>query len=125
MNTVEEYISICRPEHQEKLIRIQRLILSCSPHIVEKIRYKIPFYDYYGRMLCYLNPLKNGNIDLGFCQGNCLSDAHGVLQVKNRTQIRSIEITELTPDDEVLRETLHEALLVNEILQNEKKKKKK
>ncbi|MBX7242245.1 MAG: DUF1801 domain-containing protein [Bacteroidia bacterium] len=125
MKTVNAYIDQCSPVHQEKLIRIQQIILSCSPVIEEKIRYKIPFYDYYGRMLCYLNPLKNGNIDLGFCQGNLMSDYHKVLEVKNRSQIRSIEITEDFPDDAILRETLHEALLINEFLYQEKKKRKK
>ena len=125
MKTVSEYIAFASAEHQPKLEWISAIILACSPLIEEKIRYKIPFYDYCGRMFCYLNPLKNGNVDLGFCQGALLSNENGILETKNRTQIRTVEIDALDSGLQILlMETLQEALVVNEMLETEKKKKK-
>jgi hypothetical protein len=90
-----------------------------------KIRYKIPFYD--GQSwICYLNPLKDGNIELAFTRGNELSNAQSILKSKNRKQVYSVEFKKLEDIPfEVIHEIIHEAILLDEVKPYESKRKSK
>lgn len=79
-----------------------------------KITYKIPFY-YKKSWICYLNPLKNGAIELAFTRGNELSNAQGLLQRKGRKQVRGIDLQNMGRIPvEPIEEIIHEAILLDE-----------
>ncbi len=80
------------------------------PGITLKERYKLPFY--YGRSwICYLNPLKDGSVELAFTRGIELSNRHGILEAKGRKQIAGIVCRQLQGDQvELVLDTLYEAI---------------
>ena len=45
MTPVEQYISDCPPEHQERLHAVRDAIRSAAPHLQEKIAYGMPAYS--------------------------------------------------------------------------------
>lgn len=123
MQEVDDYLA-AQPEPLARIMsRIRSMILSQGPGIEEKFSFKIPFYYYSGWMV-YLTTYKGG-VDMSFVRGFELSDAHGRLEVRNRTLIKSIHIRpdEKFPED-VIRETLMEAMILNELAAEAKKKKK-
>lgn len=89
---------------------------------MEKMRYKIPFYDHKS-WVCYLNPVKNGGVELAFVRGNQLSNDQGLLQANNRKQIRGITMFKVAeiPEREIL-EIVQEALILDESLKRASRK---
>jgi hypothetical protein len=83
------------------------------PGMVMKERYKLPFY--YGRSwICYLNPVKNDAVELAFTRGNELSNAHRILDFRDRKQIAGIVCTELAALPwPAIRDTLFEAIALD------------
>lgn len=75
-----------------------------------KERYKLPFY--FGRSwICYLNPLKDGSVELAFTRGNELSNVHGILTHGSRKQIAGVVFQQLGDISfDLVRDTLYEAL---------------
>jgi hypothetical protein len=107
---------------------LQRLhdILAQHPGVTGKIRFKVPFY-YRKSWICYLNPLKNGGVELCFLRGNELSNEQDLLDAKGRKQVygveyRAAEDIRSTLLDEVLQEAL---LLDEEVAYASKRSKKK
>jgi hypothetical protein len=68
--TVERYIASLDSQRRKLAQPLREIILSASPNISESLKFKIPFYNYFG-LLCYINPVKSG-IALGFCNGAML-----------------------------------------------------
>ena len=67
MNPIEEYFLKQREPLQSVLLYLRQVIFETLPDIEEKYKYKIPFYYYNGKSLCYLNILKNTNyVDFAF-----------------------------------------------------------
>ncbi len=98
---------------QAVMLHLHHLIAS-FPELTGKIRYKIPFY-YRKSWICYLNPLKDGGVELAFPRGNELSNEQGLLQANGRRQVRGAvfyDTNEIT--DETLLEILSEAVLLDE-----------
>jgi hypothetical protein len=120
MTEVSLFIAEQPEENRAILYRLQRIILDSAPQIEEKLSYKIPFYYYYGR-LCYLNPHRHG-VDIGFCRGFALANETGLLESKNRAEVKTITYPAAdTIAEKPLREILQEALIVNEwYIQNKK-----
>ncbi len=107
-------------DHYDILETLRRIILSCSDHIQETIRYNTPFYDYKG-MFLYLS-LNKKYIYVAFVQGILMSDEDGAFALNNLKQIRQIHYRSVKDiDEEVLRKYIFEALLI----QDEKQKMKK
>ncbi|MBI1192562.1 MAG: hypothetical protein GC205_05240 [Bacteroidetes bacterium] len=81
--------------------------------LIDKIRFRIPFY--YGRTwICYMNPLKNGNVELAFIRGHELSNAQGLLESKGRKQICGIELQQVSAIPvKALNEIVQEAILLD------------
>jgi hypothetical protein len=79
-----------------------------------KIRFKIPFY--YGRTwICYLNPLKNGKIELVFIRGNELSNDQNILNHKDRKQVSGVEFENLADIKNCpIWDVIQEAILLDE-----------
>lgn len=100
------------------------MILSQGPGIEEKFSFKVPFYYYSGWMV-YITTHKGG-VDMSFVRGFELSDAHDRLEKRNRTQIKSLHIRPEEPfPEDVIRETLMEAMILNELAAEAKSKKKR
>lgn len=109
MNEVENFIYEKEGAQRELLMYFHSLFTD-RLGLTAKIRYKIPFY-YQKSWICYLNPKKDGKLDLAFIRANELSNASGLLQAKDRKQIASIELDPHTeiPEEAIL-EIMTEAL---------------
>jgi hypothetical protein len=126
MNASEEYI-LNQPEHYVPILRrIRNIVLSTAPGIEEKIRFGVPFFDYFGWM-CYLSPLKNNKgVYIAFLRGFELSNEQGILEANGRVMVKSITYSHQNDIKEgPLREIIQEALLLNEEHHQEKKKRNK
>jgi hypothetical protein len=115
MNAVENYIANCDGEGALILSFLHELIIE-KGDLTPKLKYGIPFY-YRKSWICYLNPLKNGGVELAFPRGNELSNIQGLLMDKGRKQVFGIELhsIETTPIDSII-ELINEAILLDETI---------
>lgn len=99
---------------QRALLNYFHNLLTKEVGLLDKIRYKIPFYDHKS-WICYLNPKKDGGVELAFVKGNQLSNEQGLLQAHHRKQIRGITFYKVVeiPEREIL-EIIQEALILDE-----------
>ncbi len=112
MNPVEAFIIDLEGNQKEIMLYLHSLLENLN--LQSKIRYRIPFY--YGKSwVCYLNPKKNDAIEMAFLRGNELSNSQGILSFNGRKQVSGIMLTcvEDIPN-ELLDEVLQEALLLDE-----------
>lgn len=122
---VESYIDDLEPWMQKQFSHARKLLLSFS-HLTEKMRYGgIPFYDYKGMML-YMCIFQKTKLAIGFCNGYMMSDEAGVLRAdEGQTQIKHWFLEKDKKIDEVLlSQYIHEAMLINDFIADQKKKKK-
>ncbi|MDJ1468456.1 DUF1801 domain-containing protein [Xanthocytophaga flava] len=120
--TVLDYIYEQPKELQSILLTLRHLILDSSPQVQEHFD-GVPFYTYH-RLFCYLNITKT-HVTLGMCQGRNLSNEQGIL-TGNGKQVKHIVVKSLqTIPTTSIREILQEALLVNELHEETKKRKKR
>ena len=113
MNDIEAYLSDLDSPQQEMMDYLHQLITS-YPEVTAKIRYKIPFY-YRRSWICYLNPTKDGGVELAFTRGNELSNEQGLLDARGRKQVSGVVFYQLKDIPEaVLYEVLQEAFLLDE-----------
>ena len=112
MNKVEQFIYQREGQQREIMVFLHKLLSDLG--LQSKIRYRIPFYDRLS-WICYLNPIKNSGVELAFIRGNELSNNHEILNFKERKQVAGISIYNLRELDlNKLRETIHEAILLDE-----------
>ncbi len=126
MNSSENYI-LNQPEiYQPVFKKLRQIVLQSAPGIEEKLRYGIPFFDYYGWM-CYLSPLKNNKgVYIAFLKGFELSNIQGILEANGRSMVKSVTYTHVNEiDEKMLNEILQEALFLNETLYKQKISKKR
>lgn len=90
---IENYIERQTPENQVILYVLRDLILSINPLIEERFSYKIPFYFFNKKSLCYLTVNKKGVVDLGFTKGYLMSDMFNALQSLHLKQVRHLKFT--------------------------------
>ena len=123
MSPAELFISEKEGEQQAILDLLHNLLIG-FPEMEDKIRYKIPFY-YRRSWICYLNPLKDGGVELAFTRANELSNESGILDFKNRKQIAGITINRVEdiPMEEISA-VIMEALLLDETVPYNVRKKK-
>lgn len=108
---------------RDTLLHLHELITS-FPEVTGKIRYKIPFYDRRS-WICYLNPIKDDRVELAFTRGNELSNEQGLLEARGRKQIRGVIFASVEEiPDEVVLEVLQEALLLDEEVPYQSKRKR-
>lgn len=113
MNDIEAYIAELDGPQQEVMDYLHRLMAS-YPEVTAKIRYKIPFY-YRRSWICYLNPTKDGGVELAFTRGNELSNEQGLLDARGRKQVSGAVFYQLKDiPEEALHEVLQEAFLLDE-----------
>ena len=113
MSPVEDFIYQYEGRQREVLLHLHHWFVE-ELGLDDKIRFKIPFY--YGKSwVCYMNPAKEGHIELAFVRGNELSNSHGILKSNGRKQVRSIDITDVSSIPQpALDETIQEALWLDE-----------
>ena len=113
---MEDVLSfIERYEGQQRMIlEYFRNIFVEELGLTEKIRFKIPFF-FNRSWICYLNPVKNNGVDLSFLRGNELSNIQGLLEAKDRVQVRSITFYQLeNVPRSLVDEIIQEAILLDE-----------
>jgi hypothetical protein len=108
MSPVDHYIESKEGTAKELLMVLHDYFLSLN--LQPKMRYKIPFYD--GKSwIIFLNTTKHNTINLGFIRGNEIEDIYGILEVKKRKQVRTIEFGSLADlEKEGWRETIFLAI---------------
>ena len=111
--------------------RLRELVLECLPLAVEKPYYGlgVPYYSRH-RQICYIFPSSalygsEGNeqdrksVTLGFCQGNRMSGASGLLKAERRKQVRVIYFYNVSDvNDEEIRALLFEASMIDDSFGN-------
>lgn len=121
MTEVDAYFSSCSKEQKRILLPLHDYLVSL-PGVEAKIRFKIPFY-YRFSWVCYLNPLKNGNVEFCFLHGQKLSNEQGLLKNKGRKMISGIELDPSPFELDRLVEVIQEAFYLDELIAKEKKRK--
>ena len=119
MDDVAFFIDQQNDKQRELLLYFHHL-LTAELELTDKIRYKIPFY--YGKSwICYLNPNKNGSVELAFIRGNELSNEQGLLEDKGRKQVKSATFSDKSKIPEsLIREIIHEAIILDETVKYKK-----
>lgn len=109
------------PDHERAMVDVLRqIIMECIPDCREKLSYNVPYYWRHSR-ICFIWPssvpwgnVKLHGVQLGFCQGNKLSDEIGYLERGNRKQVYTKTFTRVEEiDEEMLRAYLYEAVEVD------------
>ncbi|MEZ4887739.1 MAG: DUF1801 domain-containing protein [Chitinophagales bacterium] len=123
MDKVLDFIYEQETEQREILLFIHQLMLS-YPAMIVKIRYQIPFY-YRKSWICYLNPIKNKAVDFCFVRGNELSNEQGILEAKDRKQVRSLTFSSVDEIPvEALQQIIQEAILLDDTVKYTSKRTK-
>ena len=63
--------------------------------MLRKMRYRVPFYDK-NTWICYLNRVKNDQLELCFLEGRLMADKFPSLDMKNRKKVSGITIDPLS-----------------------------
>ena len=78
-------------------LALRRIILDCDEHITPEWKYRLPFFYYKGKMLCYLWKDKtNGEPYIGFMDG--MKMVHPALESGDRSRVR---IFRIDPDRDI------------------------
>ena len=124
MSEVENLIYQTEGHQREIMLFFHRLLLN-EYMLTDKITFSNPCY-YKHSWICYLKPLKTGQVELAFLRGNELSDSEGILDSKGRKQLRSIYIADLNQIPlEPIRQTINEAIHLDETAPYESKRRRK
>ena len=102
MNPVETHIFNQQEPYKAIMIYIRDLVKRTIPEIKETYNYRIPFFAINRKPMLYLNILKGTTyVDVAFVQGILLEkDFPELKNGKNRKQVRSIPVNDLTVFDE-------------------------
>ncbi len=102
MNPVENYILKQEQPYQSIMMYLRSVLFKTLPNIEERFAYKIPFYYYNKKPLCYLNVLKGTSyVDVGFIEGVSLAvDFPELVNGSNRKRVRSVQVKNLEVFDE-------------------------
>ena len=123
MSAVEDFIASQEENGLNELMQYLHDLLADNPGITFKMRYKVPFY-YRHSWICYLNPQREGGVEMAFIRGNELSNIQGILEARGRSQVRGIILKPGEPfPDEAIREVIQEALLLDETIPYASKRK--
>ena len=84
------------------MIYLRFTVKKILPEITEKYNYRIPFFIYDNKPLCYMNRLKGTDfVDFAFVRGvNLQIDFPELQNHNNRKQVRSLQIRNLEDFDE-------------------------
>ncbi|MBK6929960.1 MAG: DUF1801 domain-containing protein [Saprospirales bacterium] len=123
------YDALLTPE-QAICERLRTMIQLHFPHLQEKFGYGVPYYHQYSRV-CFMYPAsfpysgQTGGVAFGFTRGNLLSNEQGLLELGTRKEVAYVPLrTAQDIREDPLLEILHEAVLLDDLLYREKKRKK-
>lgn len=137
MEDVEDFIAGLEGDEKIIVTRLRSLILDTDPRIREKLSYGVPYF-FHHRRICFLWPvshlpcsmderrLVSEKVHFGFCYGNLLSNEQNLLLAEGRKQVYLIKFT--TPseiDERLVREIIHEAVLLDDTFKKPSTKKYK
>ncbi len=95
---------------QRDLLAYLYTLIVQTEQLQPRMVYGLPFF-YGNRWVCYLRPLSDGGVELGFTHGSELSDQCGLLESKGRKQVMSVTFHALTDlPENALVETLEKAV---------------
>ena len=129
MRTADDFIADLPPDEKSIVTSLRSIVKGCSDRLTEKLSYGVPYYYGHSR-ICFIWPASAGAITiskgviLGFCRGNLLSNANGLLQGRGRKEVWDViyeHPSQLDPAQ--IRETVNEAILLDEELASKKKRK--
>jgi len=116
------------PEDELEIVEILReIVLESIPDVKEKLSYNVPFYSRYSR-ICYIWPASVpwGGVEEGVCFGLVRGNQLSTVTVGDSKQISKQIFKRLKDIDvEVLKEQIYEAVVIDEAVAEEKKRKKK
>lgn len=88
MRPCEDYLFKLEGTQRQIVESLSNVLLS-FPNTSCKIRWGIPFFDY-KKWVCYINPTKDGNVDLTFLQANKFDDPTGLLEARGRKMVKTL-----------------------------------
>lgn len=134
MQSVEDFIASLTGTEKLLVRRLRSLILETEPRLQEKLSYGVPYF-FHRRRICFLWPSScipcsesrpvpvHGEVTLGLCYGNLLSNAQGLLLKEDRKQVYVIKFSALSQvDEQAVREIIQEAVLLDEEFKKNTKK---
>lgn len=96
------------------LMYLRSHISSFNPLLTEEWKYRMPFYCYKDKMLCYLwTDKKNGNPYIGFVDGNKIDRIELIAEKRNRMKILPVDPSKDIPI-ELISEILYEAINIRQ-----------
>ena len=114
MDDVQDFIMNYEGKQRDLLNFLYELLMD-QPGMSCKIAYRVPFFKLKQR-ICYLNPRKDGSVEIAFPRGHQLSNEQGILETSGRKYIKGIVIAGM---DEIpldkLHEVIQEAILLDDI----------
>ena len=131
MRDVENFIDSLPKGERVILKWLREKIISADDRISEKLSYGVPYFIRNRRMF-FLWPAsaiprhyekQHGapQVTFGFCYGNLLSNAQGLLVDEKRKQVFTIPIYSIAEiPEQPLRETINEAILVDDQFKKKK-----
>jgi hypothetical protein len=134
MRDVDDFIADLTGSEKLIVRRLRSLILETGPRLQEKLSYGVPYYSHH-RRICFLWPSScipcsesrpepvHGEVTLGLCYGNLLSNVQGLLLKEDRKQVFLVKFSALDQIDEhAIREIIQEAVLADEEFKKNNKK---
>ncbi|MFN0015236.1 MAG: DUF1801 domain-containing protein [Saprospiraceae bacterium] len=113
MDACLDYIESLEGEQRRIMLALHHFITG-FPQVTCGIRYRVPFF-FRKSGVCYLNPLKNGAVELCFIRANELSNEQHLLDFKDRSQVAGVTYRFVADiREEALAEVVHEALVLDE-----------
>lgn len=132
MKTVEDCIAGLPPDEAGIAQALRSIILSCSPHLTEKLSYNVPYFYGYSR-ICFIWPssvpwgkVKKDGVMLGICRGHMLSNEQGILEMEGRKEVATITFSSPSEINQgLIREIINEAIILDGMIAKEKRAKGK
>lgn len=126
----DSFFEALLPAEKAICARLRQLILDNFPELREKFGYGVPYYHRHSRV-CFFYPASfpySGHpegVALGFVRGHLLSNEQGLLDLGERKEVAYVLFRrEQDLVENAVLELLHEAMLVDEAVFEEKRLKK-
>ena len=123
--TTEEFLEYLSKEDLEIVLFLRKIILECMPDCKEKLAYNVPFYYRHAR-ICYIWPASipwgkvEKGVAIGFCKGASFLD-----ETFETTKFASKQIFNSVSEIDIvlLKQQIHEAILIdNQIVKAKRRK---
>jgi hypothetical protein len=122
-SSIEDFLSYL-PDDEEVIVEyLRNIVLECIPDVREKLSYNVPYYYRHSR-ICFIWPssVPWGNVpqygvQLGFCNGNLLTDDDHYLEKGRRKKVYIKTFAEKSEIDvNLIKAYLYEAVEIDETL---------